>query len=166
MDRLCRFVCRLCLLSFSPRCLEGYRMYTLPRTESRGDGVACFVKQGIEVLDRQASSHSCRRARYLIIYVFIFLPSPPPPPPSFYRSRLTWFSTARLSLAACFIVDVIFGEGPYLTLWRGSLCFRLLCSTSRRSLPSNRAILLRRAISPRRTLSSHLAVSGLNKKKE
>lgn len=30
-------------------------MYTLPRTESRGDGVACFVKEGIEVLDKQAS---------------------------------------------------------------------------------------------------------------
>lgn len=28
-------------------------MYTLPRTEARGDGVACFVKEGIEVLDRE-----------------------------------------------------------------------------------------------------------------
>lgn len=35
------------------RGLRGYRMFTLPRTESRGDGVACFVKEGIEVLDRQ-----------------------------------------------------------------------------------------------------------------
>ncbi|CAM9860522.1 unnamed protein product, partial [Ectocarpus sp. 8 AP-2014] len=33
--------------------LRGYRMFTLPRTESRGDGVACFVKEGIEVLDKQ-----------------------------------------------------------------------------------------------------------------
>ncbi|CAN0076421.1 unnamed protein product, partial [Ectocarpus sp. 4 AP-2014] len=33
--------------------LRGYRMFTLPRTESRGDGLACFVKEGIEVLDRQ-----------------------------------------------------------------------------------------------------------------
>lgn len=31
-------------------------MFTLPRTEQRGDGVACFVKEGIEVLDRQASA--------------------------------------------------------------------------------------------------------------
>ncbi|CAN0180600.1 unnamed protein product, partial [Ectocarpus fasciculatus] len=35
------------------RGLQGYRMFTLPRTESRGDGVACFIKEGIEVLDRQ-----------------------------------------------------------------------------------------------------------------
>lgn len=37
------------------RSLEGYQMYALPRTEARGDGVACFVKEGIDVLDRQAS---------------------------------------------------------------------------------------------------------------
>lgn len=30
-------------------------MFTLPRTGSRGDGLACFVKDGIEVLDRQVS---------------------------------------------------------------------------------------------------------------
>lgn len=41
------------------RSLEGYRMYTLPRTEARGDGVACFVKRGIEVLDRQARKNTC-----------------------------------------------------------------------------------------------------------
>ena len=35
------------------RSLQGYRMFTLPRTEARGDGVACFVKDGIHVLDKQ-----------------------------------------------------------------------------------------------------------------
>lgn len=34
-------------------------MYTLPRTEARGDGLACFVKEGIDVLDRQASEFFC-----------------------------------------------------------------------------------------------------------
>lgn len=33
--------------------LKGYRMFTLARTEARGDGVACFVKDGVQVLDRQ-----------------------------------------------------------------------------------------------------------------
>ncbi|CAN0443454.1 unnamed protein product, partial [Hapterophycus canaliculatus] len=28
-------------------------MFTLARTEARGDGVACFVKNGVQVLDRQ-----------------------------------------------------------------------------------------------------------------
>eukprot|EP00903_Cladosiphon_okamuranus_P017828 g16407.t1 len=35
------------------RSLQGYSMFTLPRTEARGDGVACFVKEDIDVLDKQ-----------------------------------------------------------------------------------------------------------------
>lgn len=35
-------------------------MYVLPRTGSRGDGLGCFVKEGIAVLDRQASSRGRR----------------------------------------------------------------------------------------------------------
>lgn len=41
-------------------------MYTLPRTGSKGDGLACFVKDGIDVLDRQVNVF-----QYFLVIAFL-----------------------------------------------------------------------------------------------
>ncbi|CAM9970436.1 unnamed protein product [Discosporangium mesarthrocarpum] len=41
------------MMGMYERTLENYSMHALARTEARGDGVGCFVREGVDVVDRQ-----------------------------------------------------------------------------------------------------------------